>query len=49
VASRHRPGPAAAESPYSYWFACRRSALERRPVKLFYEWLFELSEPIWNI
>jgi LysR family glycine cleavage system transcriptional activator len=26
-------------SPYSYWFACRRSALSRRPVKLFHDWL----------
>jgi LysR family glycine cleavage system transcriptional activator len=38
------------ESPYSYWFACRRSALARRPVKLFHDWLFEeLVEPIWHI
>lgn len=29
------------ESPYSYWFACRRSALRRRPVKIFHDWLFE--------
>lgn len=29
------------ESPYSYWFACRRSALSRRPVKLFHDWLVE--------
>jgi LysR family glycine cleavage system transcriptional activator len=28
------------ESPYSYWFACRRSALSRRPVRLFHDWLF---------
>ena len=28
------------ESPYSYWFACRRSALSRRPVKIFHDWLF---------
>jgi LysR family glycine cleavage system transcriptional activator len=28
------------ESPYSYWFACRRSALKRRPVKIFHDWLF---------
>jgi LysR family glycine cleavage system transcriptional activator len=28
------------ESPYSYWFACRRSALARRPVRLFHDWLF---------
>ena len=32
------------ESPYSYWFACRRSALSRRPVKLFHDWLFEMVE-----
>jgi LysR family transcriptional regulator, glycine cleavage system transcriptional activator len=29
------------ESPYSYWFACRRSALKRRPVKIFHDWLFD--------
>lgn len=29
------------ESPYAYWFACSPSALERRPVKLFHNWLFE--------
>ena len=29
------------ESPYSYWFACRRSSLNRRPVRLFHDWLFE--------
>ena len=29
------------ESPYSYWFACRRSALARRPVRIFHDWLFE--------
>ena len=29
------------ESPYSYWFACRRSALSNRAVKLFHDWLFE--------
>lgn len=28
------------ESPYSYWFSCRRSALRRKPVKLFHDWLF---------
>jgi LysR family glycine cleavage system transcriptional activator len=33
------------ESPYSYWFACRRSSLSRRPVRIFHDWLFEsLSE-----
>jgi LysR family glycine cleavage system transcriptional activator len=29
------------ESPYSYFFACRRSALSRRSVKIFHDWLFE--------
>jgi LysR family transcriptional regulator, glycine cleavage system transcriptional activator len=29
------------ESPYSYWFACRRSALKRRPVKIFHDWLID--------
>ncbi|HEX2764982.1 MAG TPA: LysR substrate-binding domain-containing protein, partial [Allosphingosinicella sp.] len=29
------------ESPYSYWFACRRSAMKRRPVRIFHDWLFE--------
>jgi len=28
------------DSPYSYWFACRRSALKRRPVRIFHDWLF---------
>jgi len=28
------------DSPYSYWFACRRSSLSRRPVRLFHDWLF---------
>jgi LysR family glycine cleavage system transcriptional activator len=28
------------ESPYSYWFACRRSSLTRRPVRIFHDWLF---------
>lgn len=27
-------------SPHSYWFACRRSALSNRAVKLFHDWLF---------
>lgn len=27
------------DSPFSYWFACRRSALARRPVKIFHDWL----------
>lgn len=29
-----------AESPYCYWFACLPGALERRPVRLFHDWLF---------
>ena len=29
------------ESPYSYWFACRRSSLTRKPVRIFHDWLFE--------
>lgn len=28
------------DSPYSYWFACRRSSLARRPVRIFHDWLF---------
>ncbi len=32
------------ESPYSYWFACRRSALARRPVRIFHDWLFEHAD-----
>jgi Transcriptional regulator len=28
-------------SPQSYWFACRRSALSNRAVKIFHDWLFE--------
>lgn len=30
---------AAVDIPYTYWFACRQSALKRRPVKLFHDWL----------
>jgi LysR family transcriptional regulator, glycine cleavage system transcriptional activator len=34
-----------AESPYSYWFACRKPALGKKPVRLFHDWLFnELAE-----
>ena len=29
------------ESPYAYFFACRRSALGRRPVRIFHDWLVE--------
>lgn len=32
---------ASVESPYAYWFACRRSALSRRPVRIFHDWLVE--------
>lgn len=28
-----------AESPYAYWFVCRRAALNRRPVRVFHDWL----------
>lgn len=31
----------AADSPYAYWFACAPSALERRSVRVFHDWLFE--------
>lgn len=31
----------AVDIPYTYWFACRRSALRRGPVKLFHDWLVE--------
>lgn len=27
------------KSPYSYWFVCRPTALEERPVRLFHDWL----------
>lgn len=29
------------ESPYSYWFVCRPSALEERPVRIFHDWLVQ--------
>lgn len=29
------------ESPYAYYFACSPASLERRPVKIFHNWLFE--------
>ena len=44
---RARPaaGPAvrrrASKAPTAYWFACRRAALGRRPVRIFHDWLFE--------
>ncbi|WP_419827394.1 LysR substrate-binding domain-containing protein [Sphingomonas sp.] len=31
----------AVDSQVSYWFVCRRPALQRRPVKLFHDWLVE--------
>ncbi|AGH50649.1 LysR family transcriptional regulator [Sphingomonas sp. MM-1] len=34
-------GDVVVDSQYSYWFACRRSALSRRPVRIFHDWLFE--------
>ena len=27
------------ESPYSYWFVCKPTALESRPVRIFHDWL----------
>jgi LysR family glycine cleavage system transcriptional activator len=35
----HRLFDLAIESPYAYWFACRRAALGRRPVRTFHDWL----------
>ncbi len=32
-------------SPTCYWFACRRSALSKRPVRIFHDWLFEAVAP----
>jgi LysR family transcriptional regulator, glycine cleavage system transcriptional activator len=29
----------AVESPYCYWFACRRAALNRPAVRIFHDWL----------
>ena len=29
------------KAPIHYWFACRRSALARRPVRIFHDWLFD--------
>ena len=33
------------DSPYSYWFACRRAALSRRQVRLFHDWLIGTFAP----
>lgn len=30
----------AVDSPYGYWFACRRPALTSRAVRIFHDWLF---------
>jgi len=32
------------ESAYAYWFACRHSALSRRPVRLFHDWLIGILD-----
>jgi LysR family glycine cleavage system transcriptional activator len=29
------------ESPYSYYFASRRSAMSRKPVRIFHDWMFD--------
>ena len=36
-------GPLEIESPYSYWFVCKPTALEMRPVRLFHDWLVRAS------
>ncbi|MGQ0590155.1 MAG: LysR substrate-binding domain-containing protein [Sphingosinicella sp.] len=34
------------ESPYAYWFVCRKSALERPAVRIFHDWLIgEVAGP----
>jgi LysR family glycine cleavage system transcriptional activator len=35
----------AAPSPYAYWFACRRAALSRRPLRIFHDWLLKEVVP----
>ena len=30
-----------AVSPYAYWFVCNRQALDRKPVRIFHNWLFD--------
>ncbi len=32
------------ESPYSHWFVCRPRAMQTRPVKMFHDWLFTLTD-----
>ena len=29
------------DSPYSYWFVCKPTALEERPVRIFHDWLVQ--------
>jgi LysR family glycine cleavage system transcriptional activator len=36
--------PQSADSPYSYWFVCPQSSLERRPIRIFHDWLFDHSD-----
>jgi len=36
----------AAPSPYAYWFACRRAALSRRPLRIFHDWLLKEMAPV---
>lgn len=33
------------QSPVSYWFACRKSALSNRAVRIFHDWLFGTVVP----
>ncbi len=40
----HRLFDVAVESPYAYWFACRRAALGRRPVRIFHDWLIGAAQ-----
>ena len=37
----HRLFDVSVESPYAYWFACRKMSLGRRPVRIFHDWLLE--------
>jgi LysR family transcriptional regulator, glycine cleavage system transcriptional activator len=32
------------DASFSYWFVCRRTALERRAVRLFHDWLIDGQE-----
>lgn len=33
--------PGSVESSYSYWFVCEQSALNKRSVRIFHDWLFD--------